>query len=185
MRRGFWQKKVVVEKRPRANLQIKSPTVRVIGDNGEQLGILSTTEAIRLAHQKDMDLIEVNPQTDPPIAKILDYGKYMYHKEKSGRGSKNKKAAIQEIKTVRIGLKTGDHDLQVKSQLADKFLTRGHKVRLEIILRGREKAFKDLARQKLTVFLGYFTAEHVMEENIKFTPGGFAAMVRPGKQAEV
>lgn len=181
MRRGFWQKKVVVEKRPRANLQIKSPTVRVIDENGEQLGILSTSEAIKIAHQKGLDLIEINPQADPPIAKILDYGKYMYRKEKNSRGNKNKKAAVQEIKTVRIGVKTGDHDLQVKSQLADKFLTKGHKVRLEIVLRGREKAFKDLARQKLTVFLGYLTAKHIIEENIKFTPAGFAAMVRPGK----
>ncbi|MDO8495619.1 MAG: translation initiation factor IF-3 [bacterium] len=181
MRRGFWQKKVVVEKRPKANLQIKAPQVRVIDDNGEQLGVLSTTEAIRLAHQKGMDLIEVNPQADPPIAKILDYGKYMYRKEKGNRGNKNKKAAIQEVKTVRIGLKTGDHDLQVKSQLADKFLTKGHKVRLEILLRGREKAFKDLAKQKLQSFLGYITAEHVIEENVKFTPGGFSAIVRPGK----
>lgn len=181
MRRGFWQKRVTVEKRPRANLQIKSPAVRVIDENGEQLGILSTTEAIRLAHQKDLDLIEVNPQVDPPIAKILDYGKYMYRQEKSSRSNKSKKAAIQEIKTVRIGLKTGQHDLQVKSQLADKFLTKGHKVRLEIVLRGREKAFKDLAKQKLSSFLGYITAKHTIEENVKFTPLGFLAIVRPGK----
>lgn len=181
MRRGFWQKKIAVKKRPRANLQIKSPRVRVIDDNGDQLGVLDTTEAIRLAHQRGLDLIEVNPQADPPIAKILDYGKYMYRKEKNSRSHKNKKTAIQEIKTVRIGLKTGSHDLQVKSQLADKFLTKGHKVRLEIVLRGREKAFKDLAKQKLSSFLTYLTAGHIIEENIKFTPVGFAAMVRPSK----
>lgn len=181
MRRGFWQKKVVTEKRPRANLQIKSPTVRVIGENGEQLGVLNTAEAIRLAHQQGLDLIEINPQVNPPIAKILDYGKYMYRKEKGSRGQKNKKAAIQETKTVRIGLKTGDHDLQVKSQLADKFLIKGHKVKLEIVLRGREKAFKDLAKQKLTSFLGYITAAHVLEDSIKFTPVGFSAIMKPSK----
>lgn len=179
-KRSPWQRRAPAEKKPRANLQIKAPQVRVIDENGQQAGVLSTTEAIKLAQERGLDLIEINPNAVPPIAKIIDYGKYMYRKERGGRGGKNK-AAVQEVKTVRIGFKTGDHDLQVKSQQADKFLNKGHKVRLEIFLRGREKAFRELARQKLNTFLGYITATHAIEENTKSTPMGFSAIVKPAK----
>ena len=169
------------EKKPRANLQIRAPQLRVIDEKGGQLGILDTASALKTAHEKGLDLIEINPQASPPIAKIMDYGKYMYQKEKDGKSGKGKKTASQETKTVRIGLKTGEHDLRVKSALVDKFLEKNNKVRLEIFLRGREKAFRNMAKEKLNFFLGYITSPYILEDFVKPTPTGFSLMIRPEK----
>lgn len=181
MRKGFWNKKPQQEKKPRANLQIRAPQLRVIDENSEQLGVLDTSLALKLAHEKGLDLIEINSQNNPPIAKIMDYGKYMYQKEKGNKSNKSKKTGSQETKTVRIGLKTGEHDLRVKSGLADKFLEKNNKVRLEIFLRGREKAFRNMAREKINFFLSYITHPHIVEEAAKPTPSGFSVLVRPEK----
>lgn len=180
MRKGFWQKKTIIEKKPRANLQIKASQLRVIDEKGEQLGIMDTASALKLATERGMDLIEISPQANPPVAKITDFGKYLYQQEKSGK-KKQKKSANQETKMVRIGLKTGEHDLQVKSALVDKFLEKNHKVRIEIFLRGREKAFRTLAKEKLNSFMSYITSPHLVEEQMKPTPTGFSTMIRPAK----
>ena len=180
MRKGFWQKKPEVKKKPRANLLIKAPQLRVIDEKGEQLGIMDTSTALKLANEKGLDLIEVSPNANPPVAKIVDFGKYLYKQEKSGK-KKQKKSAHQETKTVRIGLKTGEHDLQVKSALVDKFLGKNNKVRIEIFLRGREKAFRPLAKEKLGTFMSYISFPHLVEEIVKSTPTGFSTMIRPAK----
>lgn len=180
MRKGFWQKKPETTKKPKANLQIKALQLRVIDEKGEQLGVMATPAALKLAQEKGLDLIEVSPNANPPVAKIVDFGKYLYQQEKSGK-KKQKKSANQETKIVRIGLKTGEHDLQVKSALVDKFLEKNNKVRIEIFLRGREKAFRPLAREKLTAFMSYVSSPHIIEEQIKSTPTGFSTMIRPGK----
>lgn len=182
MRRRFQPKRYLAAppKKWRANLQIKAPQVKVIDEDGKMLGVLNTSEAIKMAREKELDLIEVNPQANPPIAKIVDYGKYMYRQDKSKRGQK-KKQFQAEIKTVRIGLKTGEHDLQVKAQTADRFLGKGHEVKLEIFLRGRERAFRDLARQKLGTFLNFISVAHEPEEGVKSTPQGFSQMIRSAK----
>ncbi len=181
MRKGFWQKKPVAEKKPRANLQIKAPQLRVIDEKGEQLGVMETSTALKLATEKGLDLIEVAPQANPPVAKIVNFGKYIYQQEKSGK-KKQKKSANQETKMVRIGVKTGQHDLQVKSSLVDKFLEKNNKVRVEIFLRGREKAFRPLAKEKLNAFMSYIASPHLVEEQVKPTPTGFSAMLRPDKK---
>lgn len=180
MRKGFWQKKPITQKKPRANLQIKALQLRVINEKGEQLGILDTSAALKLATERGLDLIEVAPQGNPPVAKIVDFGKYLYQQEKSSK-KKQKKSANQETKVVRIGLKTGAHDLQVKSAMVDRFLEKNNKIRIEIFLRGREKAFRPLAKEKLNSFMSYITCPHLVEESIKSTPTGFSTMIRPGK----
>ncbi|MDP3696608.1 MAG: translation initiation factor IF-3 [Candidatus Taylorbacteria bacterium] len=180
MRKGFWQKKPVAEKKPRANLQIKAQQLRVIDETGEQLGVMETSAALKLATEKGLDLIEISPHANPPVAKIVDFGKYLYQQEKSGK-KKQKKSANQETKAVRIGLKTGQHDLQVKSALIDKFLEKNNKVRVEIFLRGREKAFRPLAKEKLNSFMSYISSPHIVEEQAKSTPTGFSVMIRPDK----
>lgn len=172
---------VAPEKKPKANWQIRSPRLRVIDENGEQLGVLETPRAIQVAQERGLDLVEINPQLDPPLAKIIDYGKYLYQKERSRRGGKGKKSPIQEVKIVRIGFKTSNHDLQIKSRLADKFLAKGHRVRLEIFLRGRERTFKDMARQKLESFREYLSLIYAVEENIRPFPSGFSMLIKPGK----
>lgn len=180
MRKGFWQKKPEAVKKPKANLQIKALQLRVIDEQGKQLGIMETSAALKLAQEKGLDLIEVSPHANPPVAKIVDFGKYLYQQEKSGK-KKQKKSANQETKIVRIGLKTGEHDLQVKSALVDKFLEKNSKVRIEIFLRGREKAFRPLAKEKLNSFMSYVSFPHIVEEQIKPTPTGFTTLIRPEK----
>jgi len=119
-------------------------------------------------------LVEVSPQLQPPIAKIMDYGKYMYRKEKQEKKSKQK---VQERKTVRIGFKTGVHDLDFKAKQISKFLNDGHIVKIELTLRGREKALAHMGRQKLEQFMVKLNNFSV-QENIKRSPFGWTIIIR-------
>lgn len=127
----------------RLNGEIRAPRLRVIDDDGKQLGILSHAEALSLAREKELDLVEISPSTDPPIAKITDWGKYNYKKTKQLQ--KNRKASkTADLKQIRFGLKIGDHDLEIKLNKANKFLDAGHKVKFTIVYRGREQAHKEI-----------------------------------------
>jgi translation initiation factor IF-3 len=170
------------EKRARLNNQIREPQIQVIDADGKQLGIMPTHEALRLANERSLDLVEVGASAKPPIAKIMDYGKYMYQKEKREKGSKTSKVVTQEIKTVRVGFTTGTHDLVVRAGQADKFLQKGHRVRLELTLRGREKSMADLGRAKLEEFAKLISEAHALEEPIKRFPMGFGLLIRPDKK---
>ena len=179
MYKSFWNKQPQQDKKPKVNLQIRAPQLRVIDENGQQLGVLDTSSALNIAHEKELDLIEINPNSKPPIAKIMDYGKYMYREEKSGKSKKYKKSGLNEVKTIKIGLKTGEHDLKVKSALADKFLQKNNKVRIEIFLKGRERAFRSMAVEKINSFLSHITQIHVIEDRLKSMPTGFSITLRP------
>ncbi len=128
--------------------------MRVIDDDGKQLGILSRSEALSLAEEQGFDLVEISPDNDPPIAKITDWGKYNYKKTKQLQ--KNRRASKSaELKQIRFGLKIGDHDLEIKLNQASKFLNEGHKVKFTLMYRGREQAHKEI---------GFKLAERVIEE---------------------
>ena len=138
----------------RLNGEIRAPRLRVIDEDGKQLGILSNTEALSLAQERELDLVEISPSTDPPIAKITDWGKYNYHKTKQLQ--KNRKASkTSDLKQIRFGLKIGDHDLQIKLNKATQFLSDGHKIKFTIFYRGREQAHKEI---------GFKLAERVIEQ---------------------
>lgn len=127
------------------------PKVRLIGATGEQLGVVNTDEAREIAKKSNLDLAEVAPQADPPVCKILDYGKYQYHQKKVE--TKHRKMQKQtEVKGVRMGFKTGEHDVEVKAKQARKFLESGNMVKLSLIFRGREAIYKDLATEKMMQF---------------------------------
>src|SRR3989338_5863850 len=160
----------------RVNNQIRSPELQVIDDQGKQLGVMPTFEALRLAKERDLDLVEVSPQMKPPIAKIMDYGKYMYRKEKQEKGSVKQKD--QSIKTVRVGFKTGVHNLKFKSEQIDQFLKEGHPVKIELTLRGREKAMAHMGREKLDTFLKLIAEPHVPMNPITRSPYGWTTTVR-------
>lgn len=168
------------EKRLRLNNQIRVPEIQVIDDQGQQLGVMPVYEALKLANDKNLDLVEVGPQAKPPLAKIMDFGKYMYQKEKKERGQKSKSAS-QEIKTVKIGFKTEIHDMMVRASQADKFLKKGHKVRLQLTLRGKEREMANLGREKLIKFLELISETYIQESEVKRFPGGFETITRPGK----
>jgi len=135
----------------RINRGIRSPTVRLIGAEGEQLGIVAFDKALEMARELEMDLAEVAPNANPPVCKILDYGKYQYHQKKVD--TKHKKMQKKaEIKGVRLGFKTGDHDIEVKAKQAKGFLEDGNSVKVTLIFRGRESMYKDLGVDKLRKF---------------------------------
>lgn len=130
----------------RLNNRIRSPQVRLIDEGGKFLNVVSIEEALRLAREKGLDLVEINPKTDPPIAKIMDFGQFRYEENKKEKGQKVKK---NETKCIRISLRTGKHDVEIKINQAKKFFSDGHKVRFEMLLRGRERVHQDLAEKTM------------------------------------
>jgi len=163
-------------KQLRVNNQIRLPELQVIDEDGKQLGIMSTEDAIKLAKEKDLDLVEVGPNVSPPIAKIMDYGKYMYRKERQEK--KGPKPKEQERKTVRVGYKTGAHDLEFKAKQISGFLKEGHIVKIELTLRGREKALAHIGKEKLTNFLKFITEEFTVQDNIRRSPFGWIIIIK-------
>ncbi len=144
-----------ISKHVRLNEQIRASELRVIGENGQQLGVVSRAEALRLASEAELDLVEISPNAKPPVAKIVDWGKFNYQRTKQQQ--KNKKAAkAQDIKQMRMGLKIGEHDLEVKLRKVSGFLEDGHKVKMTLFFRGRELAHKDIGFQLATKIIESF-----------------------------
>lgn len=168
-----------MQKLLRVNNQIRIPEVQVIDDRGNQLGVMPTFEALRLASERNLDLVEVGPQIRPPIAKIMDYGKYMYRKERQKKGPVKQKG--QEVKTVRVGFKTGAHDLKFKSEQIDKFLKEGCIVRIELTLRGREKALAHIGREKLENFIKFISETYLVQQEPKRSPYGWLTIIKKEK----
>lgn len=125
------------------NQAIRASSLRVIDEDGKQIGVLSRQEALQLATDRELDLVEISPDANPPVAKIVDWGKYNYQKTKQQQKSR-KNAKALEVKQMRFGLKISDHDLGVKLNKVTKFLEAGHKVKIVIFYRGRELAHKDI-----------------------------------------
>ncbi len=169
-------------KRLRVNNQIRTPEVQVIGEKGEQLGVMQILDALKLAREQELDLVEVGPQAQPPITKIMDYGKYMYQKERQEKKS-GPKQKEQETKTVRVGFKTGIHDLTFKAKKADEFLNEGHIVKVELTLRGREKGLADMGKQKLRDFLTKIAEPFITQGDPKRSPYGWVMMIQKDKKA--
>lgn len=136
----------------RANHEIRNPQVRVIDEKGEQLGVLDTRDAIARAQERGLDLVEVSANADPPVCKIINLGAHQYQQSKAAQKQKSKGRA-SELKGIRISFKIGQHDLDMKVNQARKFLERGDRVKLELILRGRENQFKEKAREKIEQFI--------------------------------
>jgi translation initiation factor IF-3 len=130
---------------------IRVPSVRLIGDEGEQLGVIPTEKALAMARERGLDLAEVAPNMDPPVCKIIDYGKYQYHQKKIETKHKKMQKKM-EVKGVRLGFKTGDHDLLVKANQAKRFLADGNSVKVSLVFKGREIMYKDLAKDKMLKF---------------------------------
>lgn len=132
----------------RANEKILARELMVIDEEGKTLGVLSRDEAIILAKQRELDLVEVSPKAEPPIAKFMDYGSFKYQKEKMERKAKANSKAV-ELKTIKLSLKIGQHDLDFRADQAAKFIDGGDKVKIELMLRGREHQHQDLARENV------------------------------------
>ncbi|MBP6041588.1 translation initiation factor IF-3 [Candidatus Saccharibacteria bacterium] len=135
------------EKPARLNQQIRAKEVRLIDEKEAQRGVVSIEEALDLANQAGLDLVEVSPHAKPPVCKILDWGKYSYQKTKQQQSKKKQKSV--SIKQIRFGLKIGEHDFNIKLKKIKDFLEDGHTVRVSAFFRGREMAHKDLGHDLL------------------------------------
>jgi translation initiation factor IF-3 len=142
------RRSAAIRDRFRINNRIRAPQVRLIDDEGGQLGIVTLREALAIAEERGLDLMEVAPNAVPPVCRIVDYGKFRYEQTKKDREArKNQKQA--ELKEVRLKPKTDDHDLEVKAKQARKFLLAGDKVKFTVRFRGREIFHPDIGREML------------------------------------
>lgn len=148
-----------------ANTDIVVPQLRVIDEDGNMLGVLDTPAALKLAKERGYDLIQVDPQGNPPVAKFLDFGQLKYEEQKR---LKKQKAALKEvvIKGIRLTLRIGQHDLETRLDQARGFLEEGHKIQITMQLRGRENAHQDLARQIILKFIADLGPGVVVEQPI-------------------
>jgi translation initiation factor IF-3 len=136
----------------RTNEQIRSPEVRVIDEEGKNLGVMDTSAAVQLARERELDLVEVSPKANPPITKILDYGRFLYQKDKEARRQKAKAKKV-EIKGIRLSLRISPHDRDFRLNQAKDFLEAGDKVKVEILLKGRERQYVNMAREVANQFI--------------------------------
>ncbi len=133
---------------PRANRDIRAPMVRVIDEEGQQLGVLPVDEAVEAAEDRDLDLVEVSPNADPPVCKIMDLGRYKYTQQKKAQEAK-KRQRVVEVKEVKLRIKIEEHDYVIKRRHAKRFLDDGNKAKVTIMFRGREVTHPELGRKLL------------------------------------
>jgi len=139
------------------NLEIKAESVRVVDDEGAQLGVLTLADAVEKAQSKGLDLVLMAAKSDPPVCRIMDYGKYKYEQSKKANLAK-KRQHVMQIKEVKVRASTDTHDLDVKLKLVRKFLEQGNKVKVSLRFRGREMAHTDKGADQMK-----FVAEQVVE----------------------
>lgn len=152
----------------------------MIDQNGNQLGILAPRDALRTAREAGLDLVEVSPNADPPVCRILDYGKYVYDLNKKEKESR-KKQHVMEVKEVKIGYHIDEHDFQTKLRQAEKFLGRGDKVKLSMMFRGREMAHVDIGRKVLARFIGGLEDYGEVEKNAGLEGNIITILIAPHK----
>jgi translation initiation factor IF-3 len=133
---------------PRVNSEIRAAEVLLIDDQGNKLGVVSTSEALRLSEERELDLVEVAPLTNPPVCRILDYGKYRFQQQKRDKDAR-KKQKNQSVKEIKMRPKIDQHDYDFKVRAIKGFLSDGHRVKVSIFFRGREMAFLDRGREVL------------------------------------
>jgi translation initiation factor IF-3 len=160
------------------NHQIKAPTLRVISEDGQQIGIMKTSEALLLANQHGLDLVEVSPVAQPPVAKLIDFAKYKYQQKKMEQLQK-KKAKKTEVKTIWVSMRISEHDMEIKAGKVTEFLTDGDLVRIELRMRGREQAFGEQGRQNLVKFLTFIKTPYRVEVPMKRMGGTWSMTVAP------
>jgi len=167
----------VATDRLRINNEIRAHELRVIGTQGENLGVLTLDAALAAAKQVGLDLIEISPSAVPPVAKIIDYGKFEYERSKKEKVAKAK-VKISETKEVQIKVGTGDHDMELKAKKAAEWLAEGHRVRAELFLKGRYKGMgEEFLKERLEKFLLRIPYAYKIAEPIERSPKGFAGVI--------
>jgi len=159
------------------NEYIRAKEVRVIGADGENLGVIKTSEALSKAKELELDLIEISPQANPPIAKIMDYGKFQYEQSKKLKAQKAKAHNV-EVKSVQVKVATSENDLNIKAKRASSWLAEGHRIKLELFLPGRSKYLdKDFLKGRLERILKLLTVDYKIAEEAKKSPKGLTMII--------
>ncbi len=148
------------------NRQIRIPRVRLIGDDGEQIGVIDTQEALAYAEERGLDLVEVSPHATPPVCKVMDYGKFKYQQSKRASEARKKQTVIQ-VKEIKMRPRTDVHDLDVKIRNIIRFLEAGDKVKVTIRFRGREMAYTDQGHELLLKVAERVKEYGVVEQHAK------------------
>ncbi len=164
----------------RINHQIQAREVRLVNEDGEQVGVYSLSEALKLATEHGLDLVEVSPNANPPVAKLIDYAKFRYQQKKAEQLQK-KKAKKVEVKTIRLSVRISEHDLDTKAKQADGFLEDGDLVRVELRMKGREQAFLDIAEKQVKNFHSKITVPSRIEVPIKRMGNTMGMTLAPSK----
>ena len=167
----------------RINHQIRASEVRVIGAEGENIGVLPLSEAIQRAQDVGLDLIEISPNAVPPVAKIMEYGKFHYEQQKKRREMKAK-SHVTETKSVQVKIGTGENDLNLKAKRATEWLKEGHRVKVDLFLWGRYKYMEfNFLKERLEMFLKMIGQEYKIADPIAKSPKGLSTTLeRAGKK---
>jgi len=174
----------VTTDRIRINTEIHAPELRVVGVGGENLGVLPLADALAAAAHAGADLIEISPSAIPPVAKIMDYGKFEYERSKKEKAAKAH-AKVSETKDVQIKVGTGENDMLLKAKKAAEWLAEGHRVRAELFLKGRYKGMDEaFLKGRLERFLTYIPYAYKVAEPITKSPKGFAGVIERDVQAQ-
>ncbi len=168
----------------RVNKQIRARALRLIGAEGENFGVVTFERALELAEERELDLVEINPTAVPPVAKILDYGKFLYEKRKSEKKAKAK-THVTELKAIQITIGTGEHDLALKAKKGSEWLREGHRVKVDLFLRGRAKYLDPkFHRARLERLLHFITESYKTVEEPKKSPKGMTLIIEKDKTNE-
>lgn len=184
-RQNFWigvqtpHLHTTLQQKPLINRQIRAKEIRLIDETGKQVGLVDIEKALQLAQERNLDLIQVTEKVEPPVCKIMDYGKYIYQLSKKMALLKPKGGGL---KGVRLSFSISRHDLEVRSRQAAKFLKDGDSVRIEMRLRGREKALGDFAKKKINTFLEILggLTQYKIGGELKRSPRGLTMIITKG-----
>ncbi|MDE2188280.1 MAG: translation initiation factor IF-3 [Patescibacteria group bacterium] len=167
--------------RVRINHQIKAPELRVITETGENLGVISISQALKEARDRGLDLIEISPTAVPPVAKIMEYGKFQYAERKKQKESKSRNTGV-ELKNIQVKIGTGEHDLELKAKKASEWLALGNRVKIELFLVGRSKYMDmNFLKERMERLFKLITTEYrVASEPVK-GPKGLTAVLEKKK----
>ena len=167
----------------RINENIRAKELRVVGADGANLGVLPLKEAVSAAKETGLDLIEISPNATPPVAKIMDYGKFQYELKKKQKEIKAK-SHVTETKSAQVKIGTGENDLNLKAKRVSGWLTEGHRVKIDLFLWGRYKYMEfDFLKERLERFLNLITEEYKIADEIKKSPKGLTVVIERGKKS--
>ncbi|MDD4377010.1 MAG: translation initiation factor IF-3 [Eubacteriales bacterium] len=167
-----------MSKENQINEEIRDKELRVIDEDGTMIGVISREEALNLANEKKLDLVNISPNAKPPVCKILDYGKYRYEIQKREKEAKKKQKTTQ-VKEIRLSTFIEDHDIQVKAKTASKFLKEGDKVKVSLRFRGREKDYAVRGREVMNKFAEVTSEVGVIEKRPEFEGRSLIMVLAP------